>query len=773
MSRKGRHMTGNRRRIVFLLIIALAAVILTAAGVNAEEATQESRLNTEILKDATGKWDYSVLDNGTAAITGFVIEGTSLTIPDEVDGIPVSAIARAVQEKPDYAKMRTVKKVTLPNGLKVIGQQAFEFFSAMTSINIPKGLESIGYAAFRECRALKNITIPEGVTSIGDEAFSKCSSLVLPKLPSTLEIIGDRAFYQCMKVSSVDLPAAVRSVGAYAFAYCQVSKLSLKEGLEEIGEGAFFCHKLKEAQFPASLKSIGNKAFDPDTNKGLKKVTFNSASLQIGIGVFGYDDGWDSFYKKLQNGETDLRKEEYDKNDPENWIDYYRDPDNFGQETLSITCYSGSEADQLYQYHVTKTYLKGSEENTVTASVERVFRAGQYTNADRIYELVIPEGVEEIEDGAFAGLETLNSITLPASLTKIGAHAFDQCTGLKEVVVLSKSMTMIGEAAFRGCSELKSIVIPEGVTEIADSTFDQCRKLEKVKLPKAGVMRIGNRAFAECAVLSDLILNSGLNEIGTEAFRGCGVKNLQIPDSVTSIGNRAFYLSGLKNLKLPAALEEIPDYLCGYSVSLSQVTLPKSLKRIGKGAFMRCPISGLKLPEGLESIGERAFASDASNANAMYGQKKSATKLKSISFPGSLTVIEKEAFFANDALTTIKFAKNAQLREIGDGAFAYCFRLRTVSLPDSTQRIGNEAFLRCKEMTTIDLGRGISELGDDVFNYCIRITKMTAPDTLQKIGKDILKEHSRKLKITTPQDSKFDQYIRKFYPEIAVIYPKK
>ena len=766
------------KRDLFLktLVIIIAALIPLTVSASAEGSSEAAWQAPEVRKDETGLWDYGVLEDGTAVITGFVIDGTTLKIPDTVDGIPVTMIARAPLEKPDYAKMRAVKKVTLPEGLTAIEQQAFEFFSAMASVNIPKSVEVIGYAAFKECKALRSITIPDGVKHIGEEAFSKCSSLGFPKLPSALETIGVKAFYQCGKMSNVKLLGSVWSVGAYAFAYCQIGTLSLEEGLEEIGEGAFLFHKLTEIKLPASLKTIGNAAFLPDSGrgyKGLKKVTFNSASVEIGIGVFGYDDGWDKFYKKIQNGETELKKEDYDKNDPANWIDYYRDPDRFGQETLAITCYPGSTADQLYQHYVTKSFLKGGEENAVTASAERVFRAGQYTNADKVYELVIPEGVEELEDYAFAGLETLNRISLPATLTKIGAHAFEDCIGLKEVVIQAKEMTEIGEAAFKGCSELESIVIPEGITEIGDSTFDRCGKLEQIKTPKAGLLRIGDRAFAECTILADLKLNDGLESIGKEAFRGCGVKELKIPDSVTAIGNRAFYLSGIKSLKLPAGLEEITDSLCAYSFSLNQVTLPKALKRIGKYAFIRCPISSLALPEGLESIGEQAFAFDASNANSMYGLKKTVSRLKTLNIPGSLKIIEKEAFIANDGLNTVNFAKNAQLQEIGEGAFAYCFRLKGISLSDSTRKIGSEAFLKCKEMTTASLGGGLEELGDGAFEYCIKMIKLTAPDTLETIGQDILKEHNRKLKAYIPAESRIYEYILQYYPKVQVVLPKK
>ena len=81
--------------------------------------------------------------------------------------------------------------------------------------------------------------------------------------------------------------------------------------------------------------------------------------------------------------------------------------------------------------------------------------------------------------------------------------------------------------------------------------------------------------------------------------------------------------------------------------------------------------------------------------------------------------------------------------------------------------------LRCKEMTSADLGQGITDLGDEAFKYCIRMTKLTAPDTLKKIGKDILKEHSRKLKVTTPFNSAMQIYLRKNCPDVQIVNPKK
>jgi len=757
---------------VWLLAVVMTAAVLLAASACAEGISEASWQAPEVRKDQTGLWDYGVLEDGTAVITGFVINGTTLKIPDRVDGIPVTMVARAPLGKLDNAKIRTVKKVVLPDGLKAVGQRAFEYFAGMTSVNIPGSVEVIGYAAFKDCQELKSVTIPEGVRAIGAEAFRGCRKMAFPKLPSTLERIEAYAFCLCTKAGKVVLPASVRYIGRMAFANSRIKTLTLNEGLEEIGDYAFTDHNLQEIVFPASLRKIGNAAFVPQSPKTLKKVTFNGISTEPGIGVFGYDDGYSAYRQKAQKDGSGAKAEPYDREDPANWTDYYRATHYFSVDTLGITCYPGSRADQAYQFCVSKKYLAAKQE-AVTAPSGRVLQAGLYTNDDLVYELEVPEGVEEIADSAFAGLATLNRITLPATLVRIGAHAFEDCTGLKEVVIRAKEMAEIGEAAFKGCIELKSIDIPQGITEIRNSAFEGCQKLEKVRLPKAGITRIGDSAFADCASLAGLQLTAGLESIGKKAFLRCGWKEAQIPDTVKTIGDKAFYSGSMTRLKLPAGMEEIGDYLCGYCLSLSDVTLPKTLKRIGNCAFIRCPLSKLTLPEGLESIGEQAFAADAAYARKLYGRNKAVSKLRAVNIPDSLEVIGKEAFLANDALTTVTFSKHPRLREIGDSAFASCYRLKAIALPDSLRKIGSEAFRECVQMSKADLGRGITDLGDKAFSYCPKIVSMTVPDTLTAIGQDVLSNHGNKLKVTTPQGSSFRQYLREYYRDVAVVQPKK
>ena len=736
---------------------------------NAEKDSSGMWYCSRIRKDEKGEWEYGILSDGTAVITSLFIQFNNVTIPEKIDGLQVSAVARIPLEKVNYLAIHAIKTIKLPKGLKMLEHEAFQGCTNIKKIDIPKTVELIGNAVFKGCTQLKSINIPTGVTRIGEEAFSECTNLFFPALPTGLEVIGQRTFYQCRSLGKVKLPATIREVGQQAFGYSRITVLMLNEGLETIGKEAFLAHMLKEIVFPESLKIIGDAAFDPNSNNTLKKITFNGKDTRLGIGVFGYDNGWDAYRKKGKKEFKEAESGEYNKNDPKNWIDYYSNEGNYGQNILSITCFPGSQADQIYQYHVIKKYHKRNTDK-VTAPNDRVLYAGLYTNEDEIYELIVPDGVEVIDDYALAGLATLTKVTLPSTLGRIGAHAFEQCTGLTEIVFRNKELSEIDEAAFYGCTQLKSIIIPEGIKQIRKSTFEGCTNLSKITLPKKGLLSIDDKAFARCQSLTSISLPTGLLSIGTETFSRCGISNMTVPDSVSFIGKKAFYYSAVKSLKLPAEMDEIPEFLCAYSTKLNNVTMPKKIKRVGDGAFMWCPVKNITLPEGLESIGERAFAFDMELATP--GRKTTMSKMTVITIPASLKIIEKEAFAANDALKKITIKNGSLLEKIGENAFAMCLNLSGIELPDSLHVIENGAFKRCEKMTKVNLGGGVEKLGDEVFLFCTRMTNLTATGSLKTIGKDLLKNHGSKLKVTCPETSEMHKYMAEFYPRISLIFSK-
>ena len=92
----------------------------------------------------------------------------------------------------------SVKSVTIPNGVKKIGNGAFAYCSGLTSIDIPSSVTSIGGHAFNGCSGLTSIDIPSSVTSIGGWAFSRCSSLTSIDIPCSVTSIGRCAFSGCI-----------------------------------------------------------------------------------------------------------------------------------------------------------------------------------------------------------------------------------------------------------------------------------------------------------------------------------------------------------------------------------------------------------------------------------------------------------------------------------------------------------------------------------------------------------------------------------------------
>ena len=102
----------------------------------------------------------------------------------------------------------------------VIGNQAFDGCSSLTSLTLPSSVTSIGSSAFSGCSGLTSLTLPSSVTSIEWSAFSGCSGLTSLTLPSSVTSIGESAFSGCSGLTSLTLPSSVSSIGESAFSGC-------------------------------------------------------------------------------------------------------------------------------------------------------------------------------------------------------------------------------------------------------------------------------------------------------------------------------------------------------------------------------------------------------------------------------------------------------------------------------------------------------------------------------------------------------------------------
>ena len=131
------------------------------------------------------------------------------------------------------------------------------------------------------------------------------------------------------------------------------------------------------------------------------------------------------------------------------------------------------------------------------------------------------EGLKELGDYALS-LLSIESITIPSTVEKIGRGTFTSCKKLKSVTFNEGALKEIGSVAFNNTG-IEMITIPKTVRKIGDSIFSGCKNLKKVTL------------------------NEGLQEIGDQAFVNSSIESITIPSTVEKIGNIAF--AACQNLK--------------------------------------------------------------------------------------------------------------------------------------------------------------------------------------------------------------------------------
>ena len=194
-----------------------------------------------------------------------------------------------------------------------------------------------------------------------------------------------------------------------------------------------------------------------------------------------------------------------------------------------------------------------------------------FLNSEEIKDLIIPEGIEEIKDEAFAFCESFESLKIASTVKIVGKNAFADCTNLK-IISIPNTVTTIRHQAFCGCSSLESIVLPESIDVIESKVFMLCEKLKSVTIP-VGVNRIETEAFAGCKSLASIDIPSSVSEIQSCAFERCeAIKTITLPNSISVVSNYAFSdCKGLKTLILPNSVSKIEDYAFSYCVQLEDV----------------------------------------------------------------------------------------------------------------------------------------------------------------------------------------------------------
>ena len=211
-------------------------------------------------------------------------------------------------------------------------------------------------------------------------------------------------------------------------------------------------------------------------------------------------------------------------------------------------------------------------------------------------EYVVREGTEVICDGAFSCCFSLQSVTIPNSVTKIGDSAFWSCKSLQSVTI-PNSVTSIGDEAFSNCESLQSITIPNSVRNIGNNAFRGCNICfficNSTYFQNDDVCLFNKDKTAIVSTIKDCvnyIIPNSVTGIGDAAFSSCkSLQSITIPNSVTKIGDAAFgSCKSLQSVTIPNSVTSIGDYAFYRCYSLQSVTIPNSVTKIGNRAFWEC-----------------------------------------------------------------------------------------------------------------------------------------------------------------------------------------
>ncbi len=479
-----------------------------------------------------------------------------------------------------------LEKVTVPEKLKTIGRYAFYNCSNLTDINIPETVTSIGDYGFFGCSSLVSLNT-SGVTTLGVFAFRGCSSLANIDIDK-INVIPEGAFVYCSSLDGIRLSESATTIDVYAFSGCSgLTSIEIPGTLRYINESAFQnCTSLSYVGLPEEgLLGLGNAVFSGCSSLKSISLPKTLSDVNPALSCRSYNPvmviGWGAFYKS-------------------------------GLET--IECYDSLLERTYVEAYDGKTKVKNyfSKLGIMFMHLQSWYDHPTIVedNRSQIKEVIVKKTniTYSIPGGAFKDFNSVETISLPAGMTSIGANAFQNCVSLSSITI-PKTVSSIGGWAFVNCESLTNIVIPSSVTALPLGVFSGCKSLSSINIPE-GVTSIGSSAFRGCTGLTSINVPEGVTIIEDSTFSGCtGLTSINIPDGVTSIGGYAFDgCAGLTSIVIPNNVTSISSYTFRNCTSLSSMVIPEGVTSIGGYAYYGCSgLTNIVIPDSVESIGEYAF----------------------------------------------------------------------------------------------------------------------------------------------------------------------
>ena len=370
------------KKLFFVCFIAMVLNVLPPQAVHAYE-------DTNVTSD---DFIYPYYDEGSIEIVGYDGIESTFIIPDEIESLPLLAIADEAFRGDD-----DIEEVVFEGNVRSIGYQSFYSCENLTTVTFCDSLETISEEAFSYCFNLKDLILPENLYFIGKSAFIE-TGIIRVDISENVSDIGDCAFSGCESLVSIEVAdgnndyssvdGALYNKNQTRFLCCPAGKRSIElaDSVVQIAEGAFlYAEKINTITLPESVSRIEDEAFN---GTSIKQITIPKNVTFIGDYVF-YG------CTKLLNIEVE-----------------------------SENLFYSSEDGVLYDKQKSKLICCPSQKTDIDIpkSVNEIGMAS-FACCDRITKLIIPDGVTIIGEEAFANADNLSYLFVPESVIEIGRAA--------------------------------------------------------------------------------------------------------------------------------------------------------------------------------------------------------------------------------------------------------------------------------------------------------------------------------------------------------------
>ena len=514
----------------------------------------------KISVDKTGaEWEYVVVDNSVVRITGYYGSSKHVSIPSEIDGDTVYAIA------PDaLSDNEAIEEIICPDSISSIGACAFRFNQNLKRLVLPANVADFQASWVRHCPKLEELVLPGLLDEIKLHVFDNPSLRKLWIGKNVYKI--EHGAFQNTALEEITIDHEnpfidTDGVGVYAKDFSvlyalgrPVQSYEVREGCKKLAKKSCYgIEALRRIALPASVVELEPYAF---SHSGIE--TFNAPSSLVLIGD-------KAFY-------------------------YCRDLRNVTlNEGLEVIGNSAFEESGLHALYIPASIqLIG---NSITARTNIVHSGPECSlEIDRRCERLFLDG----EGGLYRNEDD-------------GPHMVQLVDREMCEYTVHDGAVAIDEYAFAFHDKIEKVVVSQSVRSIGRNAFRICKKLKRVELPDT-VRSIGAEAFLDTA-LEQFRVPMQLSELGENALVTYGAHHGDSMPSLASIevapGNKAFYLSS----GMLCRRTDKGSSVVVFTNSEERVVFPDEITRVEEFAFNNARgIDYLSLNPGLATIGTGGLA---------------------------------------------------------------------------------------------------------------------------------------------------------------------